>query len=102
MKRNRNLSIILIILGYLLLCSVGCKTVDTVSVTPSLPAFSPVRPVRPVLDPVSDGAQLPIPVLTNTIKQMSYSRQLEKALDGWEAYYKRLKVLFGGNDAETK
>lgn len=102
MKRNRNLSIILIIVGYLLLCSVGCKTVETVSVTPSLPDFSPVRPTRPVLDPIPDGAQLPIPVLTNTIKQMSYSEQLEKYADGWERFYERLKILFGGQDADSR
>ncbi len=102
MKRNRNLSIILIIVGYLLLCSVGCKTVETVSVTPSLPDFSPVRPTRPVLDPISDDAQIPVPVLTNTIKQMSYSEQLEKYADGWERYYERLKILFGGQDADSR
>lgn len=102
MKRNRNLSIILIIVGYLLLCSVGCKTVETVSVTPSLPDFSPVRPTRPALDPIPDDAQLPIPVLTNMIRQSSYARQLEKYADGWERYYERLNILFGGQYADSR
>lgn len=102
MKRNRNLSIILIIMGYLLLCSAGCKTFDAVSVTPSLPDYSPVRPDRPVLDPVPDDAQLPISVLTNMIRQSSYARQLEKYADGWEQNYQKLKILFGGQNADNR
>jgi len=104
MKRNRNLSIIFIIVGYLLLCSVGCRSVKLVSVTPSLPNFNPIRPVRPVLDPIPDDAQISTPILINTVKQMSYARQLEEYADGWERYYKKLKILFGGQeeDAETR
>lgn len=67
----------------------GCRTVEYVAVTPSIPTFDEVRPTRPYLpSPIDEES-----IKTGYIRLMTYARQLEAYADGIDTYLEGLNNL---------
>lgn len=88
--RNRRLGII-VMLALVSLLLQSCVITEREFVQPSLPEFIIGRPNRPNLLDIADDAQLPIPVLKNTMLLQGYAKELEAYAEGWEEFYRRLR-----------
>lgn len=67
----------------------GCKTVEYVTITPTLPTLDILQPERPALIEASDQESL----VTNCVRLMTYARQWENYGAAVNEYIERINSI---------
>lgn len=79
----------LILVCLFLIGITSCKTVEYVTVTPTVPSFKIVKPDRPILETSTDDVNLKV----NIIRLMTYSRQLEAYIEEVDKYLQKIQTI---------